>query len=319
MESEERDFSEDIDGAIVDCPKKLKPFPRFMPVVPFIDKCPKKRNYNVALISLNIKFPDDFDSHQDPEKDYLLLSIKEKKARAIRDNILDLTKRAIKYNSKIIVFNELAYPFSEDDYLKPRLFELCKSNNCFIVAGSYHELKKEGYAKNKSLVFHPFDERPLSQAKLHRGRYMSRDELINVSSDRKVSLFNTEYGVFVVSICVDVASDNFKKNLCCLNRADRVYSHVDLLIVPSFTDNPTSIQEDCVNLSKMAKVCVIYVPDASFGDHSCVILGDKFIEPIKLNKRDENSSLRIYPIDLCEIWNLRKDLARNRFFKKADM
>jgi len=313
------DINKKINSKIDDFPDKFSPNIRIIPTRPFQEVCPRARDIKVALIPLNIPYPNSFEKQEIVigEDTFEILVISEKNSKIIKKNIIEASKRAARAGANLIIFSELSYPIKERETLDRELFEICKQKKCFIIAGSYHETGKKDRAKNKCLVFSPYDEKPVVQVKLNRGYFGGKEELIKIPDNRIIYLINTRYGKIAVVICVDVQSEDVIKNFVVLNRADKIYSHVDFIIVPSYTDKPNEILKSCEILSDRSKTCVIYVGDASYGDNSAVFIGNNKIEHKNISKT--GLPINICKVDLCDIWKERQKVYSTKTWAPIDM
>ena len=87
-------------------------------------------------------------------------------------------------------------------------------------------------------------------------------------------------------------------NFTVINRADKLWSHVDFVMVLSYTDHPTDVQDQCRKLSRKSKACVVYVCDTSFGDNSAVFLGEDEIPTSSISEKNEQL-IKMCSIELC--------------------
>jgi predicted amidohydrolase len=285
-------------------PEVFSTYPRMEPIFP---GCAESTNYIAALVSMNIKHPDDF---LPPQKKggHRLLELKPNVARKVKRDMINTSKVATDNGAKLVVFSEYSYPSSEDSSLGPRLYDLCKKKNVYIVAGTYHETagKERGY--NKCLIFNPYTEKPFAQIKNDPGRFDGGYEDIRTPDVRSVSIFHTRIGNFVVPICIDVKSGGLENNLLVLNRSDKFFNPVDLVIVPSYTDKPMELLYDCKKLSNKTNTCVLFCNDASYTDQSSVFIHGSKVEPLKDIHMNGSPTIHMYSIDLCDLRKRRRDL-----------
>lgn len=291
-----------IDSAI-GYPKKFVRFPRIIHRFYSYDRYPKIPNYKIALISMKLRYPEDF------EKEFIqgrkLIKIRTALSKNIQDSILTAAKQATeRYDAKIVIFSEFSYPRSEHETLGTSLQKICEDRTCFVVGGSFHEVNtdEDDFAKNKCFIFTPVSKDPAVQCKNHPGAFDGEDEDILTDSVPKINVFHTSYGAFGVQICIDITLKDVLNNISVNNKSNNNYPPIELIIVPSYTNQPNELLESCYELANWSKVIVVYVNDRSYGDYSTVFMCQEELEHLDRVEFSDGTLLDIYDIDLCKLF-----------------
>jgi predicted amidohydrolase len=284
----------------------LFPYPRFNNA--FIDPSPwpEDLNYSIALIPMKIKYPDYFNIIN---KDSLkMLQIKRSFSTQVKDILLNTAKEALNEGAKIIVYNELSYPLLEDKILIKELKDCSKETNSIIIGGSFHEVRrksKEEYGHNVCPIFNFSKKGIICQYKNNPGYFGGSIE--NIKSSGNFNVFHTRYGVFIVPICIDIMDGNLWENIKKLNSIKSLYHPIDLIIVPSYTDNPSELAGICSRVSYYSKTCVAYVNAAINNSPPNVFICGVELDADKIiaHKQSNYPSIYIYNIDIAGLRNDR--------------
>lgn len=118
-----------------------------------------------------------------------------------------------------------------------------------------------------------------------------------------MSIFQTEFGAFLIAIGGDIANRNLIHNIKILNRIDSIYSHIDLIINPSYSDSEMS-KELCKDASMMSQSYVINVNGGSENMQPSVFLFGDEIKPRNIKVESDNE-IFFYDIDLIKLNKLR--------------
>lgn len=86
-------------------PDELTTYPRMEPIFP---GCAESKNYKVALVPINIKYPDDFNFQK--KGGHQLLELKSSTAKRVKRDIINSSRSATDNGAKLVVFSEFAYP-----------------------------------------------------------------------------------------------------------------------------------------------------------------------------------------------------------------
>ena len=211
----------------------------------------------IALVALKLNISTDFDEiSESPNK---LFRIKKDRIEDIQAIYIDaIRKVADKVN--MICFGELTYPFSDDIKLNKRfrdqLQKLSKSNDLYIIAGSYHDFTaKAGERYNISLIFSPHRSQPFKQCKCKSATQVG--EFCDSPIDKGVNVIGTHAGKFSVLICVDVEDRNIWAKIGERNSKSK-YRSIHYVLSPSF-DSSYKMVNQAEALSKTHKICVAFI------------------------------------------------------------
>lgn len=183
----------------------LYPHPHFK--VNFLNSI-KKNKYKIALIPLAI----DINKFKKIDKEgFTLYLFDQSFSASLKEAIISASELAAKERAKLIIFSELSYPYLEKDDLDKELNKICSRYGCYIIAGSYHELEGKDAGSNKSLIFIPHSK-VLSQIKTTCGFLDGKIERIRIPN-HDISIFQTEFGNFVIAIGVAIMDANLIKRL----------------------------------------------------------------------------------------------------------
>jgi hypothetical protein len=283
---------------------------------------PKSPICKIAFIPMDVLFPDEFEevpyAYLDDKDGAKILRINNKKSKKLFRWFKNTAQESIKEGANIIVYSEYSYPTIYDAEMKKFFVEFCEKNKCYVIAGSYVEyddLKNKGF--NRCLIFTPHNGSIVTQNKNSRGAFSGENENIKTPLDKEVRLINTKYGTIAVALCIDAQDQNLIKNISVANRSDNLYKPIDIIVVPSYTDEPNTIYSNCETLSITTRTCVVYVCDSTFGHHSALFInGVKIKEPdIKKIKRPKLPIIYISKLDLFRLRSERLKYFNTKCFE----
>ncbi|MEI6104356.1 MAG: hypothetical protein WCP70_10465 [Methanothrix sp.] len=278
---------------------------------------PMVYNYKIALIPLRLDI-DQFEHETSETTNYKILKIKEKYSKDIQNQIVFISKEAAKAGAKLIIFGELSYPIIEDETLSMELYNICRRYDCIIIPGSYHELRMRDFGLNKSPIFTPYSHKPFTQVKNSRGFYIGEPEETRILSSKEISLFKSKYGTFIVTLGTDIIDSNLNWNVRVLNEPDNIYTSIDLIIVPCFTDKPAEFIHWCKDLSLATMSYVIFINSIKMKNYSAVFINGKKSQSWAIeDSMLDDTPIKFYDIDLINLYRLRaskKLTRRSRFF-----
>jgi predicted phosphodiesterase len=259
-------------------------------------------DFRISLIPMDLIYPDYFNIIEGNK--YKLLTMKKNFSDVIRKNIVDISIMAAERGAKIIIFSELSYPIDSDKFLKINLSKICNKYNCFIICGSYHGNKGDNYGMNICPIFNPYSSEPVLQPKLHPGKFGKYYESIKIPNVEPLNIFQTIYGNFAVVLGFDIFSSNILNNVKFLNRIPSLYEPLDMLIIPSFTNEEQLIIDFCQQASRITSTYTVCANNFYRGNKPSVFLnGDelKSIDKLEFN----NKSIYFYNINISNLYNIR--------------
>jgi len=280
------------------------PFPRFEYTFPDPHPWPKDYKYRIAMIPMGI-YPKNFDRLENGE--LRLVKIKDGLADDIADTILRTSRKAFESGAKIIVFSEFSYPISQYNKLNPELKRFCDETDTFVIAGSFHEIRTcdEDYGFSKCPIY-DVQGNITYQYKNSSGSCGGRQEVIKPPKSRNLWVIHSRYGTFSVPICIDFLDANLHKNLNKLNKKGSLYRPIDLLIIPSYTDNSKMFCQACKKVSYDSNMCVIYLNNFHGEMSPEMFIGGNKTYGIYVNPREEGyPPIYLYDLDLIKIRELR--------------
>ena len=268
---------------------------------------PKSSDCKIAFVPMEVRYPDEFEDvteeYLDDEKSENITRINDKKAKKLLRWFKSTARESIKEGANIIVYSEYSYPALYDEEMREFFIEFCERNKCYVVAGSYVEYndpKNRGY--NRCVIFTPHQGNIIKQNKNSRGAFSGESEKIKTPSDKEVLLINTKYGTIAIAMCIDVQDQNLSRNISVANRTDKLFKPVDIIVVPSYTDEPNTIFSNCQTLSLFTRTCVVYVCDSTFGQNSAIFInGKKITESIRKIKKPNTPIIYLAKLDLFKL------------------
>ena len=259
-------------------------------------------DFIISLIPMDLTYPDNFNFIEADK--YKLLNIKKSFSEVIKKNIVDISIMAAERGAKIIIFSELSYPIDSDKFLRLHLSKICAKYNCFIIGGSYHGNKSNNYGMNICPIFNPYSTEPVLQPKLHPGKFEKYYESIKIPNVEILNIFQTIYGNFAVVLGFDIFSSNILNNMKFLNQIPSLYEPIDMLIIPSFTNEEQLIIDFCREASRITSTYTVCANNFYRKNKPSVFLnGDelKNIDKLKFDGKD----IYFYNIEISKLYNIR--------------
>ncbi len=252
-----------------------------------------RRNNDIKLASVSVEFLEqDIEKIPDDKNDSLIrYCIKRERLQSYSDQLLEKIKIVAQWEPNFICANEFAFPFRTDkeslrilNKLNRALVKIAKNKGIYIIAGSYHNENCEGI----SPIFHHGDGRRLYNPFPHQKATSAIrvGEQINISYERSVYLYETEFGSFSVLICSDSYDASLVSGLLCHNYRNRKIESgnpadpVNILFVPSLNDDKEDAIEGCKNISLGAANIVLFVNGLSYNKHSRLFVVGNQILPM---------------------------------------
>lgn len=319
VQSEKVATAEAVRGAVEALENKLPPEPVLDNVFPSYDIDPTIYQYKIAMVPMNIPFG----SFEAVEKHGVKpLRIRENDSDRIANALVKNVRQACAAGARLICCSEYCYPILRHNRIKRKLADLASKYGAYIVAGSYVDTEPEKPCYNTCLVFSPHRSEPYEQYKNGLGNFKKKRESINIPSPAVEKVFQTELGVIVILVCVDVQDARMQRVLEILNNDRNAFQAVDLVIVPSYTSDPDDMQLYCEKLSESTGTSVVFVHDSSYGSHSTIYLcgesQSRSLEQIKNTARD-HGPVHIFSFDLAKLRNKRrKQLAKKAITRSLD-
>jgi hypothetical protein len=285
--------------------RQLPANPEFQNEFPTYDIDPIIYRYKIAMVPM--KIPDT--CLEEVNKNRLKpLRIKQQVSTRVASSLVRNVQKACDKGARIVCCSEYCYPILAHDSLSKRLAELASRYTAYIVAGSYADTESDEPCYAKCMIFSPYRSEPYVQYKMAPGKFGGKREQIETPTYGIIRVFHTQFGNMVILLCIDVQDDRASNGLSVLNE-DNIYEPIDLVIVPSYTDDPGTIKRECCSLSVSTGTCTVFVPDWSYGDHCEIyVCGDEQRNDFEQIGRagQYNGPVHTYSLDLAELRNRRR-------------
>jgi len=228
---------------------------------------------------------------------YKLHTLTDTAATDWRQRYLDILGILRKYECHFICTPELCFPklgaVTINDTFAASLLQQALCQKCYIIAGSYHCFDT---FRNRIVIISPHQHTPfLLHDKLHSAVRLG--EQIAIPSFREVNIYQTPYARFAVLICLD-SYDPLLQTLIINANKSRSHPLVDLVFIPSFTDDYPRAAKIASTLSKLAG-CAVVLSNGFIGDPvSGIYMGsERPLEPLVRI----GSDAVVYEIDRLEL------------------
>jgi hypothetical protein len=192
-----------------------------------------------------------------------------------------LLKAANDYKANIICLNELGFP-TENGEPSPKAVEFTKNlaakHSCIVVAGSYHDSRT--FYNSGHAYFPQEDNIPFCYYhKQVSAKAIKYPELVSIPPNRR-SISITGFGINIgVVICLDLL------DFSAIAPLIEPKNKVNLILVPSFTDNIKPLEFVAADLSKVLPGGVVIVNRREIGKEEDPIRAYFFGEQLKYSSK----------------------------------
>ncbi|MHA2226738.1 MAG: tetratricopeptide repeat protein [Candidatus Hodarchaeales archaeon] len=257
----------------------------------------EKTSFRVAIAQIGVSKSGDILNEFYIEKIKGLFLLKKGKVEAVRTKVKEMIDIAHKNEVDILLFPELSIDLNYDQLLD-EITELAKTNNMYIIPGSFHNQETK---RNISIVIGPTgvlwqQEKHIPAIIHYQGRRFK--EGIDVeTSHRETIVCITEYGTIAIAICRDFLDMDLRVEL------KNSEPPVDLILNPAFTPVTEDFRAAHFDARRSIFAYCFFVNIAEIGN-SFIFTPEKERKERKISPREE--SLIYKDVNLFRLRSERK-------------